>query len=149
MRLKEIVAKYPTHEDFLLAVAANVLKLADEKPDFQYSPELGYRCSYNGPASRNTHLPNPDYGPECSGCILGQALQLLGWDETEELETRGVFEGLLEKWGGMKPSGYNRLLLVLRVVQSSQDTCSTWSKAIVPLREYLTSLSANIPAIGE
>lgn len=142
MKLKEIVAKYPTEQDFIKAVEEQLLLLAKKQPDFKYntSGELA-TCRYNGPATATATKLN-DYneivqvGPDCKGCLFGQALQNLGWDDASELTSSMTIDIVL---GFI--SDKSRLNL-WRQIQGNQDTGKTWSEAV----SVLTSLSANAPA---
>ncbi len=144
MKLKEIADKYESHNAFLEAVATKVLELADAQPDFKYSPERGYRCRYNARAERVAESTKTIvYGPECNGCILGQAMQLLGWKDEEELQSVGTFNNLVYNKAGVPLS---ELRIELNFVQSQQDDGNTWRTAVTQLREHMSSLSANAPA---
>ena len=141
MNLKEIVAKYPTEQDFIKAVEEQLLLLAKEQPSFRYntSGELA-TCRYNGPAiKRNDYNEIVQVGPDCKGCLFGQALQNLGWDDATELKRGATIDRQLEFI-----SDKSRLSL-WRQIQGSQDGGKTWSEAV----SVLTSLSVNAPATGE
>ena len=135
MKLKEIVAKYPTEQDFIKAVEEQLLLLAKEQPSFRYntSGELA-SCRYNGPATkRNDYTEIVQVGPDCKGCLFGQALQNLGWDDATELRSGSTIDRQLEF-----VSDKSRLNL-WRQIQGKQDTGCSWSEAV----SVLTSLSAN------
>jgi len=143
MKLKEIVDSYLTHDAFLQAVATKVLELADAQPDFLYAPTRGYTCSYNGPAIKVRAAAPHDYGPQCSGCILGQAMKAMGWNDETELLLNSTFNNLVFNKAGL---GLTPLRSILNSVQGYQDDGNTWGMAVTELREYMSSLSANAPA---
>jgi hypothetical protein len=145
MNLKEIAAQYKDYQAFLEAVATKVLELADAQPTFQYSPERGYRCRYNRRATRDIYTDSTEYGPECKGCIIGQALQLLGWDNSYELNRIMSVTTLLNEHVNPIFSGLS-LTLQLQLVQTNQDSSLTWGSSVIDLRKYMASLSANAPA---
>lgn len=81
-----MISTYPSYQHFVSAVDEELLKLMEEQPDFQYSngrnapvsntdPDKIILCRYDGPRSDGY---GKLYGPECDGCIFGQALQRLG-----------------------------------------------------------------------
>lgn len=131
MRLKEIVAKYPTEQDFIKAVEEQLLLLAKEQPSFRYntSGELA-TCRYNGPATKRYDYNEMvdalivQVGPDCKGCLFGQALQNLGWDDAIELTSGMTIDIVL---GFI--SDKSRLNL-WRQIQGSQDGGKTWSEAV-------------------
>lgn len=139
MKLNEIIDKYSTPDDFIKAVEEQLLLLAKEQPDFRYNTTgLTVNCRYNAGAvilNFNSDELKPA-GPDCKGCIFGQALQNLGWDDARELSTSSTIDFLL-------PVSVNpHRTLMWRSIQSEQDRGKTWSEAV-------SLLSANAPAIGE
>ena len=106
-------------------VKAEVIKLGQEQPDFIYNPaydplEFSISCFYTEGAKD---------GPECNGCIFGQALQNLGVP-LEKLETTQTIEFLLSDLGIAVTTEESHHL---RKVQEQQDTGKTWGEAIKPL----------------
>ncbi len=133
MKLSEVIAKYSSQNEFLDALKSEVIKLGTENPDFIYNPgNLGI-CSYNGPAYRievdwsNTPIKKT-VGPECKGCIFGQALQNMGWDDEEEMV--GSISTILLNHG----FHYTKLN-VFQEIQNDQDRGHSWGKAIQLLIE--------------
>lgn len=142
MTLSEIILKYPTTDDFLLAVANKVLEIADAQPDFRYvtSTQPNVTCRYNGSATP------AGSGPKCSGCLLGQALQRLGWNNKKELRCSMQFSHML--WSTIELKGHARitalrLLNKLSNVQKRQDAGHTWDKCVTQLRRYINSTTAS------
>ena len=137
MRINEIINKYESPEAFIKAVEEQLLLLAKEQPDFRYNTSgVQATCRYNAPAVR--HVRGSDRipaGPDCKGCIFGQALQNLGWDEQDELNTSSTIDSILSPIRSIR-------LAVWRDVQTAQDNGKTWSEAV-------SLLSANAPATGE
>jgi hypothetical protein len=91
MKLKEVRETFSSDEEFIQAVEAQLKALAEANPDFCYTDKLvgpGYApaCHYNR---------GSDYGPECSGCWFGQALQNLGWSDECELYIEADIDALL------------------------------------------------------
>jgi len=131
MKLSEIIAKYSSQDEFLSALKSEVIKLGTENPDFIYNPGNLGLCSYNGPAYRtnNTDWLNPikkTVGPECKGCIFGQALQNMGWNPEEELI--GSISTVLRN----HEFHYTKLD-VFQEIQNDQDKGLSWGEAIKPL----------------
>ena len=121
MKLDEIVKKYPTPDDFTKAVEEQLLLLAKEHPDFKYNTS-GYTvtCRYDGPATIGGEI----VGPECKGCIFGQALQNLGWDDKAEMRSGATIDGLVYWLDNQQQ------LMKWRSIQNEQDTGKTWSEAV-------------------
>jgi hypothetical protein len=107
-------------ENFVKAVNNELRKLADENPQFVYNPNGVGRCQYNGPAR---DVSDAMVGPDCKGCIFGQALQRLGWDDSEEM---GVFQPINELIPEC-PSYWNG-------IQQDQDRGKTWEGSIQIIR---------------
>lgn len=126
MKLNEIVEKYPTPDDFIKAVEEQLLLLAKEQPDFRYSTsEELVTCRYNGPATLTDLQGNKSLaGPDCKGCIFGQALQNLGWDDAGELRSGATVDYLLDHLV------LSSNLLMWRSIQNEQDRGKTWSEAV-------------------
>jgi len=140
MKINEIVNKYTTPDDFIKAVEEQLLLLAKEQPDFRYSTsDEPATCRYNGPATITDLLGNKSLaGLDCKGCIFGQALQKLGWDDTRELSCASAIDHLIR----LEDNESSKRLLMWRSIQSEQDRGKTWSEAV-------SLLSANAPATGE
>lgn len=97
-------------------IREELINIAHEQPDFVYNPDPdNYGCNYNGPARNHLNLN----GPECSGCIVGQALQRIGWDDPSELEYDGYVEALI-------PGCPNDIT----EVQTKQDSGLSWGDAV-------------------
>jgi hypothetical protein len=117
MNLQEL---YNIHSDSFLSVVLNeVKKLAEEKPDFLYAPpNIGVKCFYN----KGSVL-----GPECDGCIIGQALQRLGWDDKKEMGFFGSVDNLLLTY---IDSITEDLCYELKCIQIKQDNGVVWGKCV-------------------
>jgi len=73
MRLREIRECFKTNQDFIGAVNSALREIAEKNPDFIYRPKGVFTgCNYNRGSGD---------GPECSGCLFGQAFQMLGWSK--------------------------------------------------------------------
>lgn len=112
--MAELKSRYNSTAEFIAALENEVLKLAEEQPDFRYTTNERYlgQCFYH---TGSVH------GPECNGCIFGQALQRMGWTPTEETDFISSFIGLSET----DP--------VLDEVQRKQDYGQPWSLAVQPI----------------
>lgn len=118
MKLREIFENYSSDGEFVKAVEQELLKLMEEKGDFVYGDGKSI-CSYNkGPAN------DPD---KCSGCIFGQALQNLGWDDKEELDMDGYIDEVCDNLLDYDVPEY------WVEIQKEQDTGSSWGE----LKHYL------------
>lgn len=92
MNLDQVFKSYSSESDFIAAVNAELIKLCEENPEFVYAETSESVCSYCGPA---TCFDLKQIGPDCNGCIFGQALQKLGWDDKDELTFVGSIATLL------------------------------------------------------
>lgn len=121
MKLKEVVQKFETTELFIIAVNKQLKKLMEENPKFIYNDSIGLAyCFYNrGPNN------NPD---KCKGCIFGQALQNLGWSDSDELCFIGNINRLFIEY-----SYFPIIPRYWQKIQVMQDACSNWGS----LLEYL------------
>jgi len=124
MNLQGIVDKFPSKLDFLEKLRQEVVRLADENPDFRYNTS-GKKagCKYNGPARSSDELA----GPDCKGCLFGQALQNMGWDVEHELNYGGEIHSLLES---ISPEFADSISInSLQHVQTRQDNGTAWKEA--------------------
>lgn len=123
MNIAQIREKYG--DKFEEEVERHLQELAAENPDFVYntSGKCAF-CRYNGGAlDDNGDLAGPA-GPECSGCIFGQALQRMGWDDEEEMKKTDnavvMFLGTINK-------SYNHKWVR---VQWAQDSGVSWGEVV-------------------
>lgn len=119
MKLSDLANQHG--DQFIPVVEAELRRLATERPDFVYKNEnVSGTCRYNGPAVDGDKV----VGNECTGCIFGQALQNLGWDDPTELSRIiGIIQLIGDKTGISSPDRWQR-------VQASQDCGATWSNAV-------------------
>jgi len=111
MKLQELVQK----PNFIELVETELRRLAKEKPDFIYNPSgKNVGCSYTGAATN---------GPECDGCIFGQAFQRLGVDREDLKECTLVISHELRARGFESPK-------IWLTIQGNQDTGKSWGEAI-------------------
>ena len=124
MQLKELVAKHPT--DFRLVVETELRRLAAASPEFVYCIDASASCKYNGPPV--PHGGGPSLSVASKGCIFGQALQNLGWDDATELTLSSSSDYLFESIARdfTVPQNWT-------AVQNRQDLGDTWSAAILSL----------------
>jgi hypothetical protein len=134
MKLSELIAKYSSEDEFLSVLKTEVIKLGTENPDFIYNLKNGGRyCSYSGPSYNETWSDKLGFekvqiGPECKGCIFGQAFQNMGWNSEEEMAGPIIYV--------LKNRGIDRQKLnILQEIQSKQDFGASWGEAIKPLLE--------------
>ncbi len=127
MQLKEVVAKYNNVDLFLANLFVEIQNLVEKNPEFVYTTIKYGSCNYNGPANDGEII----VGPECSGCLIGQALQTMGWDDTDELEYFGNVIELLNEFGGIDGQLFtNPLLNKIRMIQTKQDDGHSWKSCI-------------------
>lgn len=114
MNIKELRTKYG--ESFFSVVEDELRRLAKANPNFRYSTQCGVYCKYNGPAMK---INKQQAGPDCKGCVFGQALQNLGWDDEDELDLsvpiHVLIEGCPRSWAD---------------IQKYQDIGHTWKEAV-------------------
>lgn len=120
-----------------------VLEIADDNPDYQYSPEAGNGCHYTrGYGPKELESPNPG----CTGCLLGRAMQKLGADKewlsrngsyfndeyadelAIHLHSKGLYIGQ-----EISPT----LARELRQAQSLQDKGTVWGQCVDALRVFV------------
>jgi len=135
MKLSEVIAKYSSEDEFISALKTEVIKLGTENPDFIYNPGFkGTYCSYTGPSydenwSDESGWVKTSIGPECKGCIFGQAMQNMGWNSSDE-KLAGPITYVL-KCQGIEVSKVQMLL----EVKKNQDSGASWGEAIKRLLE--------------
>ena len=118
MNLKQLIEHYGGSDKFIAETEKRLRQLAQEKPNFVYQsfPNNDHNlCYYDRGA---------DNGPECSGCLFGQVLQQMGWNDITEMSVlmpiRQIFCELAQvsvpmSWG---------------CVQRAQDKGVAWKEAI-------------------
>ena len=118
MNLKELIATTP---NIVEVVDAELRKLMTEQPDFRYvtrgsDKKIGV-CNYNKGAAEFC-------GPECNGCIFGQALQNLGVPrDCEDLSKQTAVRRLFAYNG---PSDIDLYPQYWTEIQGSQDSGTRW-----------------------
>lgn len=122
MKLNDVVKKYKNESEFIDSFRYQLVKLGAENPDFVYNPNQ-QMCHYNSGAEN---------GPECKGCIIGQALQNMGWNDPDELANKSTVDDL---FNSLIRSDFMSEDSVFNAVQNYQDSGFTWGKAIQPLFE--------------
>ncbi len=126
MLISEVINRFGTQEKFIDEVETRLAKLIAENSDFVYnaSGKIG-SCSYNGPCKifDTATLQHISYGPECDGCIFGQILKSMGWDDQSELMTRLSINHLL------KDIRDKNTLNRWKRIQSKQDLGASWGEA--------------------
>lgn len=119
MKLKEIHDYYGN--EFLQAVYDEIVRLAKENPTFTYvskdAPnENRCVCFYNR---------GSNYGPSCEGCLVGQALQRLGWSDKIELDFFGDAQELFASYLGPLTGS---IMEKISAAQSRQDSGKPWGE---------------------
>ena len=114
MLLCDVRKKYGA--EFVAKVEEELRRLAAAHPDLRYSNARGGDgdCFYDKPGTGDT----------TPGCIFGQSLGALGWDDAAE-RAAAIPVTLLP--------GLERTPLVWGAVQRCQDTGGTWSEAVAKL----------------
>jgi len=114
MLLCDVRKKYGA--EFVPKVEAELRKLATAHPDLRYSlgRDSDDKCFYDRPAT----------GDDTPGCIFGQALFAMGWDDKEE--RKGEYPISLLPGIEIVPYAWSR-------VQRCQDSGGTWSEAVAML----------------
>jgi hypothetical protein len=147
MNLKEIIAKFNSELEFVKQVAVEVVKLGTENPDFQYNTsERLASCHYNGPATLKTSLSVTPIqaGPDCKGCIFGQALQNMGWDDENEMNCgHNISEILCTEYADILTPRTHKWIVSFRDTQVDQDNGASWGKAIERISKLLQETSKN------
>lgn len=129
MNLNEIIEKYETTDEFVETLKQEVIKLGTENSNFIYNPNNAGRCFYNGPAAKISVDGNKTIvGPECKGCIFGQALQNMGWTDEHELSDTVSLRAILHNRNIYSETG-----TLLSIVQCRQDSGNSWGASIRPL----------------
>lgn len=122
MTLKEISDYYGS--EFLTALYDEIIRLSKESPLFVYfvDKDLGL----HNPCFYNRGMPN---GPVCDGCLIGQALQRLGWDDKIEMDYYGPVSDLFIKYIGNCVVTQSLFSKIERA-QELQDNGNPWGKCI-------------------
>ena len=122
MNIAQIREKYG--DKFEEEVERHFRELAAENPDFVYNTSgKCVLCRYNGGALDSNRNPA---GPECSGCIFGQAFQRMGWDDQNEMQSTKRASVLflnIPYWHRWED------------VQTAQDSGSSWGEAVKLLNQ--------------
>lgn len=148
MKLKKICDSLGFSE-FDKQLIDNILRLCDENPDFVYvdrsnlpddntqGPWKVY-CKYFGPATIRKESKSDGkmieeiVGPNCRGCLIGQALQCMGWTREDiDPETEISASDLLRSY--CDP-------IIRRIVskaQSLQDYGTNWGQIAKTVRDHL------------
>jgi hypothetical protein len=131
MKLAEIRSQFESDLSFLTKIKEKVQTLAVENPDFIYNSNSIGQCYYNR---------GPEGGKESKGCIFGQALQNMGWNDSDELESRDSIAYILDVDANVKgcvSKTENSIYLnILSEVQTNQDHGKSWQEAIEPLNRW-------------
>lgn len=130
MKLQEILDTYATYAEFVQAVNEQLIALCEANPEFKYvtripsADVLPPACRYNGPAINQ--MPDgfgEPAGPDCKGCLFGQALQNLGWDDENELQYEGDVSELIETYCGTES---DFVPYIWHAIQHDQDRGYKW-----------------------
>jgi hypothetical protein len=129
MKLKEIIKSYENVNLFLTDLRNKIYVLIEQNPDFVYvyRTEKEGHCNYNGPA---TDEQGKNVGPDCSGCLIGQALQSMGWNDPEELNFFGSVFELIRDIGSVNLAPSNSILQDIRSTQRKQDRGYPWKMCV-------------------
>lgn len=134
--LKQLLAKYGNL--WQKVIALEVKNLAKSNPNFRYVyPEHVdemCKCSYNGPAIKPGS--NEIVGPECEGCIFGQALQNLGWSNPVELTSIWQISTLIDDTDWIHP-----LTSTFSKLQQRQDGGNRWGDVISEVPSGIITVS--------
>lgn len=107
-------------------VLAEVIKLAEERPDFVYKAQAGSLvdegCSYLTAGLRTL---------AGEGCIVGQALTRLGVSDEDLYEVEGDSAiGAVARLRGENLTEFSRTIQKLGAIQSWQDHGYSWGVAV-------------------
>jgi len=123
MKLQEIYNQNP--KTFVTRVNTELRRLITEQPDFVYNPLGGGigLCTYKGPCQYNDGTT----GPDCNGCIFGQALKALGWTDQEEISIK---ENIRCVVNDLIPN--NNILFIPKwlAIQEGQDKGEPWGSLL-------------------
>ena len=142
MNLQEIKNNYNSTTEFFQTILDECVKLAQENPDFVYNPrKTSGGCLYNSPCVYCVGEEGGDqeYGPDCSGCIIGQALQRMGWSDEKELSSVELVDGLLKHFIDTVES--TQILDRLLIIQMAQDGGDSWASAVSDGLNYIPNES--------
>lgn len=109
-------------------VIAEVRKLAEEMPDFVYTPDID-AVKGKGSANGCSYIVGgcSNY-PDCRGCIMGQALRRLGLSVPDNRDDLNVCK-LLRHLFIIEGHTYSTERWLM-TVQSKQDLGRTWSECV-------------------
>lgn len=136
VKLQNIFNTFESYEEFLNVLKTEVIKLSNENPDFIYNPTNEVvSCRYNQPAEiyDNKEKKFIQVGPNCNGCIIGQALQRMGWSDEEEIQCIFRLNLLLKYISVPIPDKLFKLVTSIIDVQKKQDSGYSWGNAIKEL----------------
>lgn len=111
-----------TKKDFWKTLYSKVVELATEQPDFVYSESKYQSCLYT---------QGRDYNQTCDGCLIGQALQRMGFtkDEVRPLDYVGSIEAVSEYFS-LKDEETTSIINSLQEIQTRQDKGRTWGRSV-------------------
>jgi hypothetical protein len=104
-------------------VKAEVIKLGQEQPDFVYNPNYNLESNPDNLSPFCFYNKGAIDGPECNGCIFGQALQRLGVP-IKRLD--GVYDSINYLLSDLGITGDVGDLVK---VQAAQDIGTSWGEA--------------------
>ncbi len=141
MKLKELFLTYKNQDEFVKAVNAELKKLIEENPSFCYVDKDviakvnnkihhaiasgNVSCKYNGPAVNSE--TGEVIGNPSSGCIFGQALQKLGWNDEFEMNRQHSINSLLGDYIGRDIFCY---VPQWCSIQIDQDSGNNWGSLL-------------------
>lgn len=111
-----------TKKDFWKTLYNKVVELATERPDFAYCQSIYANCLYTQGA---------DYNPECDGCIVGQALQRMGFskEELKPLDDVGSIKEVATYFM-IRDKETKPIIDSLIEIQKRQDRGMTWKGSV-------------------
>lgn len=125
MDSQEIKKEFPklfelfSSPDWKEKIESKLLELAEEYPSFEYNKIQKGPCHYH---------KGTENGPDCDGCIFGQAFQRLGVPKKELAKIGVTIRFVIIAFDKSCPSEWSD-------VQSNQDRGMCWKNAIEPIRQ--------------
>jgi len=126
--LKELFSR----PNYLELVEEKLRELATEQSDFIYAPKSNRSkfkpiCSYYGPA---LYTDIGEIGPDCSGCIFGQAFQRLGVPATDlnSMQAIDIYIDYLHET--FEIDNVPRCPVSWKLIQENQDEGKSWGEII-------------------
>lgn len=113
-------------KEFWTTLYNNVIDLSNEQPNFIYNDSIHRKESVGC-----YYVSGADGRQDCDGCIIGQALQKMGFSKEDliPLDNIGSIQEV-DMYFNLSDEETNPIVQALREIQKRQDKGQTWKSAV-------------------